>query len=415
MTLLTTLALPLWGWACILAALVALPIIAYRTGKSAGRKSERLETAQRTIQALADLDERIAASSHPSRAWESRGADETPRVAVVLNPSKNDADRALKQIRLACASRGWAPPLVLETTVEDAGASQARLALKRGSTLILSAGGDGTVREVATVLSDESLNPGRVPMGIVPLGTGNLLARNLDIDPSKLDPKALDSAIDAALEGRPRRIDTAEIDIEHPDGSTTSGRFLVMGGIGLDAEVIAATSDDLKKKVGWLAYTDAGIRLLPGKRKDVEVSLNGGPYAKKKIRSILFANLGKLPTGLDFVPGAEVDDGHLSIVTMSPRGVLGWAWIAVKTISRYKADIPVMTYDYATRISVRTQEPMSTQLDGDLSGEAVRLEAHIIPRSLTVHVPVKEPSLLARLTSSGPETPQAARTGATAR
>ncbi len=387
MTFTTLVALPLWAWACLVAVLIALPAVAYRAGRAAGRRAEREELQGRSLEALADADQRVSANAHPSDTWGTRGRVESPRVALILNPSKNDADRALRQVRLACAVRGWAAPLVLETTVESPGARQTEDALARGATLVLSAGGDGTVREIASVLANENLNPDRVPMGIVPLGTGNLLARNVGIDPSKLDPKALDAAIDAALDGRPRRIDTAVIEIENSAGITKKSTFLVMGGIGLDAEVIAATNDDLKKRFGWLAYTDAGIRLLPGERKDVEVSLNGGPYVRKKVRSILFANLGRLPTGLDFIPGAEVDDGQLSIVTMSPRNVLGWGWIALKTISRSKADIPVMKYEHATKISVRTQEPMGTQLDGDLSGEAVRLEARILPRSLTVRVP----------------------------
>lgn len=396
----------LWISIAVLAALVIVGWAFYRVGVGAGRRRER-ESIQRTV--MPDLPSSAAGADgedddDASWRWQTHrqaAHGESPRVALILNPSKNDAERALKLVRLGCAVRGWAAPLLIETTAEDPGEGQAREALRQGATLILSAGGDGTVREIAGVLADEDENPDRVPLGIVPLGTGNLLARNLGIDVSKLDSKALETAVDAALEGKARRIDTAAIEIEDADGKVSQDTFLVMGGIGLDAEVIAATNDDLKKRFGWLAYTDAGIRLLPGDRKSVEISINGEAYQRQKVRSVLFANLGKLPTGLDFVPGAAVDDGLLSIVTMSPRGVVGWMWIAAKTISRSKADIPVMGFQHAHKIAIRAHEPMGTQLDGDLSGEAVRLEACIRPRSLTVHVPKKAPSLLQRAFEQG--------------
>ncbi|GAA1351889.1 diacylglycerol/lipid kinase family protein [Falsarthrobacter nasiphocae] len=386
------------GWILSLVALVAIVavlVVAYRVGVSRGRRQAESEHTDRAL--ARQGERRHAAQAKEASVW-PHAAPGSERVALIINPVKNDADRALKGVRVACAVRGWPAPLVLETSTEDPGEGQARAALKQGATLVVSAGGDGTVREISSVLADEDENPEHVPLGIIPLGTGNLLARNLGIDASKLDSKALDAAIEAALDGRTRVIDTARITIEAPDGRVTEEVFLVMGGIGLDAEVIAATNDDLKKRFGWLAYTDAGIRLLPGERKDVEISIDGGPFHRTKVRSVLFANLGKLPTGLDFIPGAEVDDGLLSIVTMSPRGVLGWAWIAAKTISRSSADIPVMKYEHAKRIAIRAAEPMGTQLDGDLSGEAVRLEARIRPRSLTVHVPPKTPGLLERLT-----------------
>ncbi|NKX51299.1 acylglycerol kinase family protein, partial [Arthrobacter deserti] len=98
------------------------------------------------------------------------------RAAVVVNPiKKTDVDlRAL--VSKVCHDEGWSDPLWLETKVDDPGQGMTRQALAEGVDLVMAAGGDGTVRCVSEVLAGTE-----TPLGLVPLGTGNLLARNLDI------------------------------------------------------------------------------------------------------------------------------------------------------------------------------------------------------------------------------------------
>ncbi|PZS21372.1 MAG: hypothetical protein DLM61_28125, partial [Pseudonocardiales bacterium] len=96
---------------------------------------------------------------------------------------RRDSTQLHTQIARVCAELGWAPPLWLETTVEDPGGGQARSALAAGADLVLVCGGDGTVRHVARVLAGSG-----TPLGLLPTGTANLLARNLAIvldDPAK--------------------------------------------------------------------------------------------------------------------------------------------------------------------------------------------------------------------------------------
>src|SRR5579859_6326723 len=117
------------------------------------------------------------------------------QVAVILNPTKARAAEAEMLIEAACRGAGWPAPLVLETTADDPGHSMTREALEAGADVVIPCGGDGTVRVVAEALAGTD-----VALGLVPLGTGNLLARNLDIDITRLA-----QCVHTALFGRQRR------------------------------------------------------------------------------------------------------------------------------------------------------------------------------------------------------------------
>ena len=127
------------------------------------------------------------------------------RVAVILNPVKAKAEEARATIQRACLAAGWEEPRFFETTPEDPGHSQVRAALEYGADVVLVGGGDGTVRVAAEALAHTG-----VAMGLIPLGTGNLLARNVDVDVYDLY-----GSIQTALFGHQRFIDTARMEIEN--------------------------------------------------------------------------------------------------------------------------------------------------------------------------------------------------------
>jgi diacylglycerol kinase family enzyme len=299
------------------------------------------------------------------------------RVAVILNPIKARAPEAKAAIQRACLAAGWDEPLFLETTEEDPGYTQARAALDYKADVVLVGGGDGTVRVVAETLAHTG-----VAMGIIPLGTGNLLARNVDLDVNDLL-----ASIQTALFGHQRYIDTARMGIENSrTGHSSEHAFLVIAGIGLDAEILADTNDGLKKAVGWLAYTEAGMRHLPGRRRKVSITLDDGPEQARNIRSVLFANCGLVPGGIDFIPQAMIDDGMLDVVVMSPRSAFGWIIMYGKVLFKHRGNLPIMTMYRSGKIVIKCPEPLPTQLDGDTSGEATKLTVRVEPRSLLIRV-----------------------------
>jgi YegS/Rv2252/BmrU family lipid kinase len=299
------------------------------------------------------------------------------RVAVILNPVKARAPEAKAAIQRACLAAGWDEPLFLETTAEDPGSSQAKAALDFKADVVLVGGGDGTVRAVA-----ESLAHTDIAMGIVPLGTGNLLARNVDLDVNDLRAN-----IQTALFGQQRYIDTARMGIENArTGHSSEHLFLVIAGIGMDAEILADTNDGLKKAVGWLAYTEAGMRHLPGRRRKVSVSLDESPEQARNIRSVLFANCGLVPGGIDFIPEAMIDDGMLDVVVMSPRSAIGWLAMYAKILFKHRGNLPIMTMYRAGKIVIKCPEPMLAQIDGDTLGSATKVSVQVAPRSLLIRV-----------------------------
>ncbi|WP_081416901.1 diacylglycerol kinase family protein [Arthrobacter castelli] len=303
------------------------------------------------------------------------------RVAVVINPVKTNADRARKIIKAECKLAGWPEPVFLETTVDDPGAAMTAEALKMGADVVLACGGDGTVRVVAEGLTGTDVN-----LGLVPLGTGNLLARNLEMNISDLD-----GSIAAALFGDERTIDTGLIELENADtGEVTKHTFLVMAGIGFDAKMISGTRDDLKKNMGWLAYGESGVRHLPGRRTKVGIALDDEPEQNRRVRSVLFGNCGLLPGGIDFIPSAVIDDGIMDVVVMSPRSALGWLAMAGKVLFKPRRPSPSITFYRAKEITLHCTEPMETQLDGDPSGPVKSLSVQVARCALTVRVHRKD-------------------------
>ena len=170
-------------------------------------------------------------------------------AAVVYNPVKVELDDLRRVVEAEERAAGWEPSLWFETSEDDPGAGQARQALDAGATMVLAAGGDGTVREVAEVLQGTDAS-----LALLPSGTGNLLARNLSLTLNDME-----HSVHAAFSGGDRSIDAGLIDIRRADGGHAKHAFLVMAGFGIDAKMLSATDDELKAKVGWLEIGRAHV------------------------------------------------------------------------------------------------------------------------------------------------------------
>ncbi len=324
----------------------------------------------------------------------SSAQSETRHAAVVYNPIKVDLGKLRAQVADAQSAAGWGESSWYATSEEDAGRGMTTTALAEGAAVVLAAGGDGTVRAVA-----EALRESGVPIALIPSGTGNLLARNLELTLTNQV-----ESIGAAFTGTDRKIDLGVAEIERADGSTEEYVFLVMAGLGLDAKMIALTNPKLKKAVGWLAYIDAGVRAIPDlKPVRLRFSLDGGPERRTSVHTIIVGNCGSLPGGILLIPEAKLDDGILDIAALKPTGPFGWlkvwnkvAWengvlrksVIGRSIIDLTRDVKDVLYATGKDLRVTVEQPQEFQLDGDEFGEAKSVHAWVDPGALTVKIPV---------------------------
>lgn len=294
--------------------------------------------------------------------------------ALIVNPIKQGAAAVAESFRSRCAKRG-VEPLVLETTAEDPGGGMAREALERGAELVVVAGGDGTVRAAAGALAGTG-----TPLGVVPLGTGNLLARNLG-----LPIEAPELALDTALAGAHRRIDLAWARMD--DGEELA--FVVMAGLGLDATVMANTNDDLKAKAGWLAYVVSAAQNMVGESHRIRVEVDGSLAMERRQRGVMIGNCGRIQGNVEVFPGAKVDDGILNVLAVAPSGVRGWFRVVGALLSRFRRHSPPdLGHFEGKRVRLAAAHPHDVQLDGDHLGKCTALDIRVDPAALTVRTAI---------------------------
>lgn len=220
-----------------------------------------------------------------------------------------------------------------------------------GYDAIFALGGDGTAMEVIGATA-----PDGPPVGVLPAGTGNLLARALGI------PLNVRRAVRALTNGDEARVDLGRLG--------TGRRFAIGTGVGIDASMIATTPASWKRRVGVLAYVVAGTRhVLQRQRFRARVTVDG-ISSEHSASVVLVANFGVLLNGLITLgDGIRYDDGVLNVCIFDPLTLGDSIRITRKLLLRDFRPDPAMLYLQGRDISVFTDPPRPTQADGELIGQ----------------------------------------------
>jgi diacylglycerol kinase (ATP) len=314
-------------------------------------------------------------------------------AAVVYNPIKVDLDAIKRVVARQEAESGWESTKWFETSADDPGRSATKEAIESGASVIIAAGGDGTVRAVAEVVRESDAS-----LALLPSGTGNLLARNLSLT---LDDT--EHAIATAFTGHDREIDLGLIRIHRDDKSSDEHAYLVMAGLGLDAKMLANTDDDLKKRIGWFAYVRALVDTLRDKNElRMRYKLDAGAERRIRAHTIIVGNCGALPANIVLIPDAAIDDGLFDILLLRPEGFVGWVQIFGKVLwengvlrrskwgrALMTKEISALRYVKAEKLAVTLERAEEIELDGDGFGVAVGFDTWIDKAGLRVRVPAE--------------------------
>lgn len=297
---------------------------------------------------------------------------EPGRCAVIFNPVKV-SEQFHSRVEDALARHGYPPALWLETSTADPGRGMAREAVAAGVSLVIGAGGDGTVRLIADGLAGSG-----IPMGLVPAGTGNLLARNLDLPLDEV------TALEIALTGHTRDIDLIKLSVD----DRPPEHFAVMAGVGVDAVIMEETDPELKKKIGVGAYVVAAGKALNRVPVKVRVQVDGRRPLRRDSMLCLVGNVGALQSRIKLIADAEPDDGLLDVYIASPQRLTHWLKLVLRMITRRAQRDDQVDQLKGKSVSITLEEPDDYQLDGDVMGKGRRLLAEVQPKALSIRVPI---------------------------
>jgi len=258
---------------------------------------------------------------------------------------------------------------LVETTKDDPGGGQAQAAIDGGAEVVVACGGDGTVRACLDPLAGTT-----TALGIMPLGTGNLLAANLGI-PSGLSAGA------GVGHGEDRRIDVGRVNGE---------AFAVMAGSGFDALLIRDANSRLKSKIGTAAYVLSGAKNLRQDCIRTKITIDGEQWLDLRTTMVLVGNFGEISGGLKVFPDARPDDGKLDVAVMSASGIREWASIAWRLFTNKPQRLDLARRAHGSKIVVEHAVPRVYEMDGEDREPTKRLEFTVEPGALLVRQSVHD-------------------------
>jgi len=275
------------------------------------------------------------------------------RICVIFNPAARG--NKARHFRRHLAQIGGQSALKATAAPGDARRLAAE-AVKDGFDVIVAAGGDGTVNEVLNGIGDAPGGFEKARLGVLPLGTVNVFARELRM------PLKMESAWEHLTRGRERKID-----LPYAEFLATGKRvyFVQLGGAGLDVRAIELVDFSMKKKIGPLAYIVAGLKALFEKKLQIKATANGSSYTGE----LILVGNGKYYGGpFEVFPSADLCDGILD-VCIFPRTDLGTLLrCAPDFLLRRKLPEKTVKRFRASSFDLTAESKANFELDGELIG-----------------------------------------------
>jgi len=281
---------------------------------------------------------------------------------------------AVHETKVRLEAAGWN----VETSLVDRKRDlrlRARSAVKAGTDVVVAVGGDGAVLQVVQVLAGKP-----VALGIIPMGTGNLLAGNLGI------PGDTEQAADVLVSGEHRQIDIGQLRVHGK-----RELFTVACGVGFDAEVMKTTSKRAKLRWGKLAYVASAIGQRGRVRNVAHRITLDGRRTSMRATQVFLANFGRVGPAME--PRLEVrpDDGYLDVIAISAAGPMRGVLSGWETLRQDEPGESSNGHAYrakAREVRIETKSSRLVEVDGSVIGRTP-IRASIRPGALTVIAPAK--------------------------
>ena len=296
-----------------------------------------------------------------------------PSIALIFNPTA----RGNKAVKF----RQWLRDLpndvtLIETTAPGSATSLTTQAIKDGFRTIVASGGDGTINEVVNGIGQTNREFDQVLLGILPLGTMNVFARELGISLS------IKKAWETIQLGHTRKIDLPLAKFQ-TDSGLTEKFFIQMIGVGLDGDAVGGVSIKLKRKVGALAYFASTLSALRATPPQLRAKWDGGNTTGEW----MCAGNGKMYGGpFKLFPNAIVNDGKLDLCVLPKVNKRTIAHAVITMLRGQLNRWPGAIYHRVSELTIEGPIGTSIQADGDYVG-TLPLEIKVLPRRLNVLAP----------------------------
>jgi len=289
------------------------------------------------------------------------------KLFVIFNPAaRGEKSRRVRQF---LESKANADITIAPTQCAGDAKSWGARAVAEGYSLIVAAGGDGTINEVINGIGTSGAK-----LGVLPLGTVNVFAQELGI------PSRIDAAWAVVQNGRTRTIDLA---CAKASGATR--HFVQLAGVGFDAQAVRAASWELKKRIGPLSYVWAGLKTISVKPVNVEISTNG-TGSRGGGMAVLVGNGRFYGGSFTLFPKARLDDGLLDVCVFETcgyfdvlrygQGILRGAHVRSRGVQYFQTE----------QLTCAASSATAFQLDGEDAGD-VPVTFSVIPGALRTVVP----------------------------